>query len=120
MMAINNFVLESLVLSVIGVLAAYLAALTYNLPWMNVLGVMIATSIFSGIVLRYMNPMARMQKLAPQVVVSEAVDALMISLLSAVAVLVVLSMRFGFVQALGLSLATGVGSALSNAVIKAL
>ena len=120
MMAINNLVFETLVLSLIGVLAAYLAAITYSLPAMNVLGVLIATSLFSGLVLRYMNPETRMKQLPPQVVVSEAVDALVISLISAVAVLIVLSMRFGFLQALGLSLVTGIGSSLVNAVMKAL
>jgi hypothetical protein len=104
--------LEVLLVSVLNVIAVYLAAFTYHLNWSGVLGVMVLASVLTAgvthfLLIKMLNVTKRAQDL-----VSEGLSVLMVALFSSLAVLVILSYRFNLPMALGISLLSGLLTAL--------
>ena len=104
--------LETLLVTVLNVVAVYLAAFTYHLNWTGVLTVMIIASLFTaGITHMILSKLAAVKSRA-QMLVSETVGVLGVALVSSLAVLLILTMRFNLPEALGISLLSGLLTAL--------
>jgi hypothetical protein len=111
----NLFVLVTAIMTLIGVLAAYMAANTYRLPFNGVLGVLILAGLFNSLAMR----MIKLRG-APESIFSAGMGALLIALVGAILTLVILASRFGFGQGLGLALVAGLSSSLINYFVKSL
>lgn len=112
----TELALEVAVLSVLNVVVVYLAAFTYSLNWTGILTVMIFASVLTGSLGHYllMKGLAatgvREQKI--QTVINDGIAVMVVALFSSLAVLFVLIQRFNLPMALGISLLSGLFSAL--------
>ena len=114
----TEVLLETGVMSALNVAAVYVAAFTYRLNWSGILMVMVVASLITAslthIILskfKNINPSNANMKL------SEAVGALLIALVSGLAVFIILIERFDLPSALGISLLSGVLSSLIRHII---
>lgn len=108
--------LEALLVTVLNVVAVYLAAFTYRLNWTGVLTVMILASLFTaGLTHMILSKLAAVKSRA-QMLISETLGALGVALVSSLAVLLILTMRFNLPEALGISLLSGLLTALLRVV----
>ena len=115
MYSARTLLLESAVLGVIGIIVAYMAAVSYKLSWNGVLAVMVATGVFNAFIVRMIR--AR-QEPEGKGVIPDIMTTIIITLASALGVLLVLSSRFGFTQGLGLSLVIGLFTSMANAGLR--
>ena len=104
--------LETLLVTVLNVVAVYLAAFTYRLNWTGVLTVMIVASLFTASVTHMILTKLAAVKSRGQMLIRETVGVLGVALLSSLAVLLILTMRFNLPEALGISLLSGLLTAL--------
>lgn len=104
--------LEILLVSVLNVIAVYLAAFTYHLNWTGVLGVMVLASVLTAGVTHFLLVKMMTIKARAEQLVSEGLSVLLVALASSLAVLVILSYRFNLPMALGISLISGLLSSL--------
>lgn len=104
--------LETILISVLNVAAVYVAAFTYKLSWVGVMGVMILASLLTAGITHFILSKAIAVKGKAEAVISEGLGVLGVALLSSLAVLIILTQRFNFPQALGISLLSGVLSSL--------
>jgi len=104
--------LEILLVSVLNVIAVYLAAFTYHLNWTGVLGVMVLASVLTAGVTHFLLVKMLSVKVRAEKLVSEGLSVLLVALFSSLAVLIILSYRFNLPMALGISLLSGLVSAL--------
>jgi hypothetical protein len=104
--------LEILLVSVLNVIAVYLAAFTYQLNWSGILGVMVFASVLTAGVTHFLLVKMMSVKVRAEQLVSEGLSVLLVALASSLAVLVILSYRFNLPMALGISLISGVLSSL--------
>jgi len=109
---------ETGVMSALNIAAVYVAAFTYRLNWSGVLMVMVVASLitasFTHIIIskfKNVNPRNADMKF------NEAVGALLIALVSGLAVFMILIDRFDLPSALGISLLSGVLSSLVRHII---
>lgn len=115
MYSAQALLLESAVLGAIGILVAYLAAIQYKLSWNGVLTAMVATGVFNAFLVRMIKTR---QATAGAQVIPDLIATIIIALVAALGVLIVLSVRFGFTQGLGLSLVIGLFTSIINAAIR--
>lgn len=104
--------LEILLVSVLNIIAVYLAAFTYHLNWSGVLGVMVLASVLTAGVTHFLLVKMVTAKQRVEQLVSEGLSVLLVALASSLSVLVILSYRFNFPMALGISLLSGILSSL--------
>lgn len=104
--------LETLLVTVLNVVAVYLAAFTYRLNWTGVLTVMIVASLFTATVTHVILSKLMAVKSRTQMLISETVGVIGVALVSSLAVLLILTMRFNLPEALGISLLSGLLTAL--------
>jgi hypothetical protein len=104
--------LETLLISGLNIALVYVAAFTYKLNWMGVLTVMVLGSLLTaGLTHLLLTKMMAVKSRAEEMI-NEALGVMGVALISSIAVLVILSYRFNFPQALGISLISGVLSSL--------
>jgi hypothetical protein len=100
---------------IIGILAAYMAAVTYKLSFNGVLGVLILVGLFNSLATSMLTARG-----SPQSIMGAGLGVLLVSLVGVILTVVILANRFGFAQGLGLGLVAGLTSAIVNALIKAI
>jgi hypothetical protein len=114
----TEFMFEIALISALNIAAVYIAAFTYHLNWSGVLMVMIVASLITASLTHII-----LSKLKSKGVrnldmkLSEAVGALLIALVSGLAVFIILIDRFDLPSALGISILSGVLSSLVRHII---
>jgi len=108
----NEVSLETLLVTLLNVAAVYLAAFTYRLDWSGVLTVMILASLFTAIITHVVLSKIMAAKVRTQAFINETLGVLGVALISSLAVLLILTLRFNLPQALGISLLSGILTAL--------
>lgn len=111
----NLFVLVTAIMTIIGVLVAYMSTNTYKLTYNGVLVVLILVGLFNSLAMR----MIKLRG-APESVLTAGIGSLLIALVGAILTLVILASRFGFAQGLGLGIIAGLASSIINYFIKTL
>lgn len=104
--------LETILISMLNVAAVYVAAFTYKLSWVGVMTVMVLASLLTAGITHFILIKFIAAKGKAESVISEGLSVLGVALLSSLAVLIILTQRFNFPQALGISLLSGVLSSL--------
>jgi hypothetical protein len=99
--------LETLLVAALNVGAVYIAAFTYKLNWSGVLTVMIMASLFTAGLTRFILSKMMALKGRAEMLISEALGVIGVATLSSIAVLVILTQRFNFPEALGIALLSG-------------
>lgn len=118
----TEVLVESLLIAALNVVAVYLAAFVYGLNWSGILTVMVLASILTAGMSHYLLPKAaaKLLKDTPlKGVVEDGLAVLAIALFSSLAVLIILSYRFNLPMALGISLLSGILSALIRRLLAA-
>jgi hypothetical protein len=110
-------VVESAVVSSLNIVAVYLAAFTYRLNWSGVMMVMIIASLLTASLSKMIVMKFMANKERPGVLMKEAIGALVVALLAALAVFVILIDRFDLPSALGISLLSGMLTTLVRRVL---
>jgi hypothetical protein len=100
--------LETILISVLNVTAVYLAAFTYKLNWIGVLTVMVFASLFTAVITHMVLSKMMAVKTKAEAIIDDVLGVMGVALLSSVAVLLILTKRFNFPEALGISLLSGV------------
>jgi hypothetical protein len=99
--------METILISALNIAAVYMAAFTYKLNWTGVMTVMIVASLFTAGITNFILSKTMAVKGRAEAVISEALGIMGVALLSSIAVLVILTKRFNFPEALGISLLSG-------------
>jgi hypothetical protein len=99
--------LETILISALNITAVYMAAFTYKLNWTGVVTVMALASLFTAGVTHFVISKTMALKGRTEAVISEALGAMGVALLSSLAVLVILTQRFNLPEALGIALLSG-------------
>lgn len=108
----NEISLETLLVTVLNVAAVYLAAFVYHLNWSGVLSVMILASLFTAVITHLVLSKLSKAKERTQTYINETIGVLGVALISSLAVLLILTIRFNLPQALGIALLSGILTAL--------
>ena len=108
----TEITLEAVLISALNIAAVYVAAFTYKLNWMGVMTVMVVASLFTAGITHFILSKMMAVKARAGVIISEGLGVLGVALLSSIAVLVILTKRFDFPEALGISLLSGLLSTL--------
>lgn len=108
----SEVTLESLLVSGLNVGAVYIAAFTYKLDWTGVLTVMVLASLFTASLTHLLLSKIMALKNRAELMISEGLSVISVALISSIAVLIILSYRFNFPQALGIALLSGILSSL--------
>lgn len=116
MMSVDRVFLESFILAIINVLAAYMAAYTYRLNWTGVMFVMVAVSLLAGYLTHVFSGKTDVRSV--MMLLSDATSFLSVAGFSSLAVLFILSMRFNFPEALGIALLSGGLSTFVRSVVR--
>jgi hypothetical protein len=114
----TEVMLETAVMSALNIAAVYVAAFTYHLNWSGVLMVMVVASLITASLTHII--LSKFKNVNPRNVdmkFSEAIGALLIALVSGLAVFIILIDRFDLPSALGISLLSGVLSSLVRHII---
>lgn len=104
--------LETILISALNIAAVYVAAFTYKLNWTGVMTVMIIASLITATITHFVLTKAVAIKGRVETVISEGLSVLAVALLSSIAILIILTKRFNFAEALGISLLSGVLTSL--------
>jgi hypothetical protein len=104
--------LETILISVLNISAVYAAAFTYRLNWTGVMTVMIVASLFTAMITHFIISKAMSVKARSESLISEGLGVIGVALLSSLAILIILTQRFNFAEALGISLLSGVLTSL--------
>ena len=114
MKAIAEVTVETLLVSILNIVAVYLAAFTYKLNWTGVLTVMVLASLITATMTHIILSKFTTLKRYTDYMVSDGVSVLTVALLSSLAVLFILIKRFNVPEALGISLLSGILSSLAR------
>ena len=99
--------LESFTIAAFNVIAVYIAAISYSLPWPSVLMVMVLVSFITASMMRLvLSKMTKRDIASTQM--GTIVGTLVIGLISSLAVFMILIYRFNIPMALGMSLLSGI------------
>ena len=109
--------LESLTISAFNVIAVYIAAISYSLPWASVLMVMVLVSFITASIMRLVLSKMTKRDIA-RTTVRSIKSTVLIALISSFAIFVILSYRFNIPMALGISFLSGVLTALLRHLMK--
>jgi len=105
----SSTILEIVIISVLNIIAVYIAAFTYKLNWGGVVSVMVFASLLTAGVTHVILAKANAAiKEHPDVVISEGLAVLGTTLISSLAVLMILTRRFNLPEALGIALTSGI------------
>jgi hypothetical protein len=104
--------LETILVSVLNIAAVYAAAFTYRLNWTGVLTVMIVASLFTAMITHFIISKTMSVKARSEALINETLGVMGVALLSSIAILVILTQRFNFAEALGISLLSGLLTSL--------
>lgn len=104
----NEVSLETLLVTVLNVAAVYLAAFTYRLNWSGVLTVMVFASLFTAVITHILVSKAMAAKEKTEQLINDTLGVMGVAMISSLAVLVMLTLRFNLPQALGISLLSGI------------
>lgn len=104
----SEVTLETILVSVLNVTAVYLAAFTYKLNWFGVLTVMVIASLLTATITHIVLSKLMAVKTTAGAIINDVLGVMGVALLSSVAVLLILTKRFNFPEALGISLLSGV------------
>ena len=118
MISLNQAFMESLLIAIINVAVVYVAAFNYKLNWMGVTTVMALAAVFTAYLVHVLSSKGPLRMTFAAL--SDAVGALGIAGLSSIAVLVILTKRFNFPEALGIALLSGGLSTFFRYVMKEL
>lgn len=104
--------ITNVLLAIVSVGIMYAAAFRFRLSWPSIVGVMVITAVITDVIMKmFASKKAQDQKQAAQLLAG-AFESLFFSLIASVAILVLLSIRFGFPMALGVviigAIATGI------------
>ena len=103
----TDIILETLAISALNVAAVYLAAISYQLGWSEVVMFMVLASfITAGLSRLILSKMTKRDMAATRM--GAIVEILVIALLSSLAVFMILIYRFNVPMALGMSLLSGI------------
>jgi len=111
MKTINEVTLETLLISILNIVVVYIAAFTYKLHWKGVLTVMVLASVLTAGVTHIILSKLSLIKQHSQTI-NEGIAVLGVALLSSVAVLTILTIRFDLPEAIGISVLSGLLSVL--------
>jgi hypothetical protein len=114
----TEILLETSLMSALNIAAVYIAAFTYRLNWSGILMVMVVASLITASLTHII--LSKFKNINPRnadMKLSEAVGALLIALVSGLAVFIILIDRFDLPSALGISLLSGVLSSLVRHII---
>ena len=112
MKAISEVTAETILVSVFNVAIVYVAAFTYKLSWMGVLTVMVLASLLTATITHLI--ISKITALQHHMMITDGLSVLTVALLSSLAVLIILTKRFNLPEALGISLLSGLLSALAR------
>jgi hypothetical protein len=104
----NEMSLETIVVTVLNVVAVYLAAFTYRLNWSGVLTVMVFASLFTAVITHVLVSKITAAKEKTEEWISDTLGVMGVAMISSIAVLTLLTVRFNLPQALGISLLSGI------------
>jgi len=105
----TSAILETVLISVLNVVAVYIAAFTYKLGWSGVVSVMVLASLLTAGVTHVILSKANAAiKEHPDVVIQEGLAVLGTTLVSSLAVLFILTRRFNLPEALGIAFTSGI------------
>jgi fructose-specific phosphotransferase system IIC component len=110
-------ILESLSIAAFNVIAVYIAAISYSLPWASVLMVMVIVSFITASVVRLLLSKMNKKDLS-NTTVSSIKSTVLIALISSFAIFIILSYRFNIPMALGISFLSGFLTALLRHLMK--
>ncbi len=110
-------ILESLTISAFNIIAVYIAAISYSLPWASVLMVMVLVSFITASVVRLLLSKMTKRDIA-NTTVSSIKSTVVIALISSFAIFIILSYRFNIPMALGISFLSGFLTALLRHLMK--
>jgi hypothetical protein len=100
--------LEVAVVSFINVFIVYTAAFSYQVDWRGMVAVIVLASLLTASLNRMLLSNISTTKASKSELVGEAMGILIISILSSLAVFIILIYRFNIAMALGLSILSGV------------
>jgi hypothetical protein len=109
--------LESLSISLFNVIAVYIAAISYSLPWASVLMVMVLVSFITASIMRLVLSKMTKRDIA-RTTVRSIKSTVLIALISSFAIFIILSYRFNIPMALGISFLSGILTALLRHLMK--
>jgi len=109
--------LESISISAFNVIAVYIAAISYSLPWASVLMVMVLVSFITASVVRLLLSKMTKRDIA-NTTVKGIQSTVVIALISSLAIFIILSYRFNIPMALGISFLSGFLTALLRHLMK--
>ena len=112
MKAISEVTIETMLVSVFNVAIVYVAAFVYKLSWMGVLTVMVLASLLTATITHLI--ISKFTALQHHMMITDGLSVLTVALLSSLAVLIILTKRFNLPEALGISLLSGLLSALAR------
>lgn len=99
--------LETLLLSAINVFVVYTAAFNYKLSWVGVMTAMVIASLFTALLVHMFMSKSMGMVGHRGMGVDDGLGSLLVAGGSSIAVLVFLTQRFNFPEALGISLLSG-------------
>jgi hypothetical protein len=104
----NEVSLEAVLVTVLNVAAVYLAAFSYRLNWTGVLTVMVFASLFTAVITHILVSKAMAAKEKTEQLINDTLGVMGVAMISSLAVLGMLTVRFNLPQALGISLLSGI------------
>jgi fructose-specific phosphotransferase system IIC component len=99
------------------VIAVYIAAISYSLPWASVLMVMVLVSFITASIMRLVLSKMTKRDIA-RTTVRSIKSTVLIALISSFAIFIILSYRFNIPMALGISFLSGILTALLRHLMK--
>lgn len=108
----TEIILEICIISILNILAVYVAAFVYRLNWWGILAVMVVTSLLTAYLSHIFVKKAIERNGTPEFTVSESSALLIITLTTSLAVLIILSFHFNLPMALGISLLSGLETSI--------
>jgi hypothetical protein len=103
----NEVTLEVAAVAVINVFIVYMAAFSYKLDWRGMVAVIVLASFLTASLNSLFLKNISVTKVDERELIAEGMGILLISVLSSLAVFIVLVSRFNFVMAIGMSLFSG-------------
>ena len=102
-------IIEIVLISVLNIIAVYIAAFTYKLSWGGVVSVMVLASLLTaGVTHVILSKASASIKEHPEVLISESLAVLGTTLITSLSVLFILTRRFNLPEALGIALTSGI------------
>ena len=108
MKSATDVMLESVLVATINLVAVYLATFTYRLSWFGVLTVMVVASLFTAGITHFIISKTIGIASRTQTMINESVGVAGVALVSIIVLLVILTQRFNFPEALGIAVLSGV------------